>query len=168
MPHFAFKLLPCLLFTACNAGFTDFRASSDAVDAGPGVSRVIDAGFADGAAVEIEARRVSSGTWEGRGSYSAAGTAEIAITEKGTVELRLSDDFSVSGVPGPFVVLSSRNSLGQRIEPEQGDLEVGGLSGNRGPQVFEIPPEAADLPYVWIFCKPFGVEVGRAKLESEL
>ena len=155
-------LITCVALTsACEAGFTDFRPEGIVNQVG---SSTIDAGFVDGGAVEVMAATLADGDWRGRGSYSGAGRVTIAIDDQGATVLRLSEDFSVSSVPGPFLVMSSRDSLGASIEPSMGDIEIGVLAESRGAQTYPIPVEAAGLPYAWVFCKPFGVEVARAEL----
>ncbi len=150
----------------CEAGYSDFRVAPSDLGGGGQTSSAIGAGFVAGGAVQVQASVLGTGQWSGLRSYSAAGSAEVAISDEGTTVLRFSDDFSVSGVPGPFVVLSSRPSIGSSIDPGQGDIEIGPLESNRGAQTYEIPVDAANLPYVWIFCKPFGVEIARAELEE--
>ena len=80
--------------------------------------------------------------------------------------MRFSADFSVSGVPGPVVVLSRRPSIGTGIDASAGDVELGPQAARRGAQTYPVPAGADDRRFVWIYCKPFGIEVARAALED--
>ncbi|CAN0592616.1 unnamed protein product, partial [Laminaria digitata] len=109
---------------------------------------------------------VAEGPWQGRADYQASGTASLLMRADGQFELRFSDDFTVSRVPGPVVVLSRRESLSGGIQPQQGDVELGVQAERSGAQSYVLPAGADDRRYVWIYCKPFGLEVGRARLSE--
>jgi hypothetical protein len=108
---------------------------------------------------------VRRGSFEGRAGHNGSGEVEL-LRIGGALELRFADSFSSSGVPGPVVVLSPRDRLGTRLDPAAGDVELGTLQRSRGPQTYPAPPGAEQAAYVWIFCKPFGVEVARAALSE--
>lgn len=181
MPHSVLGLTPLVLAVwclACEASFVDLRPDRGEVaafppDLGPpedaGVSedasaRSTEAGV-DAAEPAAGPEEVSRGTWAGRSDYAATGTVRLVLTPSGQHRLELGADFSVSGVPGPVVVLSRRDTLGTRLDPSQ-DVELGALSSNRGGQSYAVPAGADDRMWAWIFCKPFGVEVARARLEE--
>lgn len=113
----------------------------------------------------MEEMTLLQGSFEGIGSYTGSGQTSIVRRSDGGLEVRFLDDFVTSSVPGPVVVLTNRASIGSRIDPGQGDLEIAPLENTRGAQVYRIPEAGADVGYVWIFCKPFGVEIARAPLQ---
>ena len=128
----------------------------------------VDAGNVDGGG-EADAGEVADevvlrrGTWTPR-DYRASGSAEVVRLADGTVEVRFGDDFDVARVPGPVVVLSYRDRLGSEIEPALGDVELGVLINERGAQTYVVPGNLDDRDFVWVYCAPFGLEVGRAAL----
>ncbi len=131
-----------------------------------------DAGFVDGGAFNSAGAPVSTddtltavGSWGGRSNYRAAGQASYVLRPDGVTELRFSDDFSVSRVPGPLVVITARPTIGRGgVDPNAGDVPLGTLRSERGSQVYEVPAGAEDRLYVWVYCDPFSVEVARAEL----
>lgn len=159
----------CLLAStaACDASFTDLRPESAR---GQPVTRpdAGETGEPDPTPAPKpspgEAAVIAAGTWTGRASYRAGGSAQIVMLEDGNFEVRFSDDFTVSRVPGPVVVVSRRDTLGTSIRPEEGDIELGVQAQPSGAQRYRLPAGADDRRFVWIYCKPFGLEVGRAEL----
>jgi hypothetical protein len=163
-----------LALGACDASFTDLRdrppeRDGGALDTEPGSgdSAIGSDGFtaADGA-FDPAVGPIARGPWEGRGGYSAEGTAELVVDDSGGLTLRFSDDFSVSSVPGPVVLLSSRAAIGTAIDPAT-DLHLGTLQAEGGAQTYTLPAPAEDRRVAWIYCEPFGIEVGRATLVEE-
>ena len=142
-----------------NADVGVFRRDAGFVDAGAG----IDAGFND-AGIETAAL-LREGTWTGRSDYQAVGQVSLERAEDGRLELRFSDDFIVSRVPGPVVVLSYRDSIGRGIDPAAGDVDLGRLERSSGAQTYAVPPGADDRDFAWVYCEPFALEVARAALE---
>lgn len=161
----------------CEASFQDLRpaASSqpEAGDAGRPAEPREDAGPTlgdlgappDAPASQPGERVQKTGAWEGRSDYRARGTVRLVLAASGQYALETSEDFEVSGVPGPVLVLSRRDALGARLDPAQ-DVELGALRANRGAQSYPLPAGVDDRMWAWIFCKPFGVEVARAGLEE--
>jgi hypothetical protein len=103
------------------------------------------------------------GTFEGRDGHSGSGPAELVRLSDGSVELRFGAAFVASGVPGPVVVLSSRDDMGTTIDSALGDLSLGTLISTRGEQSYPVPGDDGRR-VAFVFCKPFGVEVARAIL----
>ena len=66
-------------------------------------------------------------------------------------------------LPGPVVILSSRESLGRSLDRDE-DLELGRLTSTRGAQTYSVPILDDGRRVAWVFCKPYGVEVARAVL----
>lgn len=174
-------LLTLVTLTGCEATFTDLRPEGAGLSGLPGPDAMSrDAGPRDAAPLDLDATSgpdaatpdaaagnpatvLARGTWVGRADYRASGSVELIRRADGALELRLGADFSVSGVPGPVVVLSRREALGRRLDPSQ-DLELGPLTANAGAQTYAAPAGADDRGFAWVFCKPFGLEVGRAEL----
>ncbi|MBK6686062.1 MAG: hypothetical protein IPG45_16430 [Deltaproteobacteria bacterium] len=159
MDHRWPPLLALCTALACDAEFTDLRPAPLQV------AFDVDGGFVDTGPLPTSDVVYASGPMAPRGSYSAAGTASLVIRSTGALELELDEGFRVSGVPGPVVVLSRRASIGRRIDPELGDVELGTLEANSGLQRYPIPSHALDASYAWVYCRPFGVEIARAVLE---
>lgn len=176
--------LSCLALAlwGCDASFEDLRPTlsesraSDTGFASPsdlGVSDGLDGGTPDATGLDAQPgvdqpspvlpRVIAEGSWRPV-DYEVRGSASLLESEGG-LELRLSDDFSAFAVPGPVLVLTTRDRLGTRIRPDLGDLRIGELRQNSGPQTYPLPLEATAATTVWIFCEPFGLEVGRANLE---
>jgi hypothetical protein len=104
---------------------------------------------------------LAAGPFEGRGRYSAAGTAVVLGDGTDQRFLRFEDDFEVSNGPDLFVFLG--NGSDDYLDPEQW-VELGVLSGNVGAQNYEIPArhpvtgEAIDLDqfdHVSVWCRRF-------------
>ncbi len=174
-----FLALAVSLATGCDAYFsyertglgsgTDLAALADQgqpADQG----RPADLSGADMSGVDLAAaveQVVALGTFEGRGGHSALGSAMVVRTIEGSYELRLGADFRVSGVPGPVVYLSPRAALGSSIDSKQ-DLEIAPLrllSGAQSYSLVGLGPNFQNL-YVWVWCKPFAIEVARAPLRA--
>jgi hypothetical protein len=153
----SFAVVSSLIFllgsSACDATFNDLRdlsAPQDRVRRAPG-----------GTNTSTNTRVLARGLWEGRAGHAGAGTAELVEFDDGALELRFLEDFTSSGVPGPVVVLSSRESLGRNLDGDE-DLELGVLDASRGAQNYSVPILDDGRRVAWVFCKPFGVEVARA------
>ncbi len=143
------RALLLLLLSGCSATFVDDRVGTDL-----GLSDLARNDNPDRAASVPLAR----GSFEGRAGHSGAGTAELSAGE-----LRFAADFAVSAVPGPVVVVTTRDALGTKIDPAT-DLDLGPLRATTGAQSYALADTTRR--YVFVFCKPFGVEVARALLED--
>ncbi|MEM7677267.1 MAG: hypothetical protein AAF449_14800 [Myxococcota bacterium] len=161
------------LTAACDAQFVDLRDPSNKSSFDGGIVLRSDAGVvtdggdsADDGGGAVSVGIVKEGVWTGRSDYRASGQATIERLDNGQVQLRFSSDFSVSRVPGPVVVLSYRQDIGRNIDPSQGDVELGRLLRNSGSQTYPVPAGVDDRLFAWVYCKPFGLEVGRAELET--
>ena len=73
---------------------------------------------------------------------------------------------SGASVPGPVVVRASEDTLGSRLDPERGDLELGVLEQDRGASSYTLPFPPGPRTFVWVYCKPFGLEEARATLAT--
>lgn len=148
-----------VLAAGCEASFVDQRERRDAFLI-PDLDEV-DGAVADPGAAGV----VASGTFEGRAGHAGAGTAELVREADGRVVLRFGSDFAVSGVPGPVVVLSSRDALGGAIDATKGDLHLGALASSSGGQSYPVPGGDGGRRWAWVYCEPFAVEIARARLE---
>jgi hypothetical protein len=148
-----------LLCAACDAHFTDLRP-----DDGGFIGPPIDGGFLDVGPPPATDQTIFAGTFSSRGHYSGSGGASIVQRTDGSFELVFADDFSVSRVPGPIVVLTTRESIGSRVDETQGDINLGVLQSSSGAQSYSVTSAALVSRYAWVFCRPYGVEVARAEL----
>ena len=69
------------------------------------------------------------------------------------------------GVPGPAIALSPRNPLGGSVDADE--LDLGALDSNSGAQAFALPGAPDEYGFVWIWCKPFGLDVAYAQMEFQ-
>ncbi len=98
------------------------------------------------------------GTLAGASGHKTSGAVSIVKTDKG-VEVRLGEDFSLDGAPGPYLGFGKDGDYDRSSEFSK-------LGGLRGAQTYTLPA-GVDLSrynefYVW--CKPFKVPLGVAKL----
>jgi hypothetical protein len=155
MPQVRWLLLICL--AGCDAHFVDLRPAAEAAPDLGG------AGFPTATDLPPAGGVFARGTFTGRAGHGGSGTATLERTSDGSVELVFGDDFSVTAVPGPVVVLTAREELGTTIAAS--DLEIGVLSLTVGAQRYRLANGDGGRRNVFVFCKPFGVEVAKADLE---
>jgi hypothetical protein len=106
----------------------------------------------------------AAGSFSGRAGHLGLGGAALYRRSDGIVMLELDDQFSVSPVPGPVLVLTSRDALGTMLD-DSVDLELGPLAATTGAQAYHVPGGDGGRRVVFVFCRPYGVEVARAALE---
>ncbi len=93
--------------------------------------------------------------------HRGSGGVHFAVAN-GVARLDFSEDFSVDGVPGPFVYVNttSNANTGQ-------PLRVAALKSNTGAQsyFFAVP---AGVRYTWVlvWCDPFNVPVAQASIPA--
>lgn len=155
-----------LLF-GCEARFVDQRSAEER-------ARVeIDAAMApvDLAGVDLTGADLAQptdvllakGSFMGRAGHSGSGDGML-YRAKGAVEVRFAANFTTSGVPGPAVFLTSRDSMGGSID-SQADISLGTLKSTSGMQVYSVPAGAdVGRRNVFVYCQPFRVEVAKATL----
>ncbi len=161
----ALLLSACIGLVGCNARFTSLlpRDSNPSEDG----SVPDDGGTDDGGATPFDAGELlplAEGQWEGESGYRASGSVTLLVGDGDQGQLEFSDDFSVSRVPGPFVVVSTRSSLSGGVSPERGDRLLGPLQSEEGAQTYDISGDASSFEFAWVYCQPFTVEVARARL----
>ena len=153
-------LVLLLLAAACSAHFVDERPASEREAARTPDLAGLDLDFSDAGVV------VGRGRFAGRDGHLGVGGASLFQRDDGLAELRFDEQFACSDVPGPVVVLTTRDSLGTRVDPSQGDLPVGPLQASSGAQRYLIVSSLGGRRRVFIYCKPYGLEVAVAGMES--
>lgn len=140
-------------------------------------ARFVDEGGARGAAVGLgdlsgadlgASTILGHGTFSGRAGHIGAGSVSLLeYPAQDLLEIRFGPDFFCSDVPGPVVVLTSRDDLGTSLDALAGDLEVATLAKTAGAQSYFLDgAQAAETRgNVFVFCKPYGLEVAKAPLE---
>jgi hypothetical protein len=146
-------LLVAFVLGGCRATFVDERGGAGGAEAGIDVSEL------------PPGVRVGGGRFLGRAGHVAAGAVEL-WDHDGVAEVRLAADFSISDVPGPVVVLTTRDGLGTAIDPVAGDVEVAELRAPMGAQTYFGRVDGLRPTRVFVFCKPYGLEVGKAELRD--
>ncbi len=145
---------------------TDLRDGADAASSSD-ASETADAGAFDGLEPDDAAAEqlLATGAFVGRAGHQGSGHARLVRTLAGAEEIVLEPDFSASGVPGPFVVLTTRSALGTSLTAE--DLQLGALVSNSGAGRYAVPGGSGGRRNLFIYCKPFGVEVSLAPLVDQ-
>jgi hypothetical protein len=165
------SLCLCLGLTGCQARFSfeTFGDAAPAEDLGPAPQpdlTAMDLTGLDLSGLDLTApmeQVLSRGTFEDRAGHLGRGGASLVRRGAG-LELAFDAQFQVSGVPGPFVYLTSRADMGTQINAAT-DVEIARLKAFSGAQSYPLPAQDfSSRPYVFIFCKPFSVEVARAVL----
>jgi hypothetical protein len=138
----------------CRAAFVDERPEG----ARP-------AGIADVSGVDLSGPvTVAEGELRGRAGHLGQGGASLVGYPSGVVELRFDAEFAVSQVSGPVVLLTGRDYIGTSINHDAGDLEIGPLQASAGAQSYFLRNDG-DRRNVFIYCKPYGIEVAKALLQ---
>ncbi len=103
-----------------------------------------------------------SGQFSGNSGYSVSGTATLQ-QDGDNLALTLGSDFSSGNGPmlGVFLAKTAAGGLSS-----QNSLKLGDLQKNTGMQVYSVPAgvKLNDYDYVVIYCIPFNVRFGTAKL----
>jgi hypothetical protein len=138
----------------CRAAFVDERPES----ARP-------AGIADVSGLDLSGpATVAEGELRGRAGHLGQGRVSLIGYPSGVVELRFDGEFAVSEVSGPVVLLTARDYIGTSINHDAGDLEIGPLRASAGAQSYFLR-NGGDRRNVFIYCKPYGIEVAKAPLQ---
>ena len=110
--------------------------------------------------IETSTQIVKSGTFTGFDSiHYGSGTVNLIKAGEEYI-VRFEDDFRVTNGPDLFVHFGKD---GRYI----GAARLGALKGNIGAQNYEVPAELnpADYNEVWVWCRAFSVEFGKAVLQ---
>lgn len=97
----------------------------------------------------------------GAGTHLGSGGATLTI-EGNRARLELGADFSVDGVPGPYLYLGTTN------DPNTGvSLRIAPLRQNSGSQVYTfLIPAGLRFSWVLVWCDPFNVPVAQAPIPA--
>ena len=101
-----------------------------------------------------------SGTFQGLNGYSVEGTATLERSAD-EAAIAFGSDFNSQNGPGLYVYLSpNANNV-------NGGVNLGKLKATSGAQSYPIPAnfDPEDFDHVLVYCQPFGVPFGTAKLE---
>ncbi len=98
---------------------------------------------------------------EGRGSYTAKGTATLEKNDSGDLILTLSNDFETDFALGTFIYLANTTD-GRSVRASGLDLGQVTTGGSHTFNVSDAQPgaEIADFQYVIVLCKPAGLTFG--------
>lgn len=165
--HFQIAAL-CAFALGCHARFVDLRdpATASRDQGGPGdPGDAPDLAPSDSDAGPPAGKVLARGLFEGRAGHGGDGSAELYRSPEGRLEIHLGADFRVSAVPGPKVILTSRQDLGTSLDAQL-DLEVAPLTSPTGAQTYPVSGADTGRRNVFIFCKPFSVEVAKAVLKD--
>jgi hypothetical protein len=152
-------LVAVVLAGGCRARFVD-EAGSRAASVGLGDLTGVDLGAAS---------QLGGGTFIGRAGHLGSGSVALFdYPSQDLLEIRFGADFFCSDVPGPVVVLTARDDLGTSLDALSGDLEVATLKSTSGAQSYFLHGSqvAGTRDNVFVFCKPYGLEVAKAALAS--
>ncbi len=141
-----------LLCSGCHAAFIDERPGGAA-----GASELTGVDLGDGSVV-------ATGKFGGRAGHIGIGDVSLLAYAGGITEIRFEPDFGCTDVPGPVVVLTQRDALGTQLDAIAGDIEVAPLRSPSGGQSYFVRADPAVQRDVFVFCKPYGVEVAKAPL----
>ena len=139
--------------TARNPGNASIRAGVSGISSLPAVIGVLPS---EGAS--------RSGTFSGNTGYSVKGTATLEQTPTALI-LTLGSDFTSSNGPMLGVYLAKTASGGLNA---QNSLKLANLNANSGAQTYAVPAGVGlhDYDYAVIYCIPFNVRFGTAKLDN--
>lgn len=159
-------IFPLLL--GCEARFLDQRSGANTI--GPSqfdaAMPPMDLAGRDLAGIDLATpadKLLAMGSFMGRAGHAGSGDGMLYRTPGG-VEVRFAANFTSSGVPGPAVFLTSRDSMGGSID-SQADINLGTLRSTSGAQTYAVPAGAdVGRRNVFVYCQPFRVEVAKAAL----
>jgi hypothetical protein len=157
-----------------DAGGAATDAGNAAADAG---NAAADAGFSSDAGTLSDGGRTTDagttsdrvlarGAFEGLGGHAAVGSVTLVARAGGGFALAFDASFTVTPGPGTVVVLTTRDSLGTMIQTSLGDVEVAAVGASSGAREYTLAADPGARRTVFIFCKPFGIEFGRARLDD--
>lgn len=102
---------------------------------------------------------LGQGTFSGKSGHKTSGSVSIVKTARG-IELRLGSNFALDGAPGPYLGFGNNGKY-------DATTEFSKLGSNKGAQVYKVPGKinAASYREVYVWCRPFNVPLGVAKLK---
>ena len=139
------------LVAGCDARYFDLAGPGAGTSAGPVVPELSDG----------PEHGVAAGTFTGRTGYEGAGSVTLVHTETGIATLVLGEDFFVSPVPAPVLLLTDRDEL--RGGKTKHELSLGVLHATAGPGRYPIGEDGGRRT-VFVYCSTYELEVARATL----
>jgi hypothetical protein len=107
---------------------------------------------------------LAAGAFVGRAGHFGTGEARLSRLADGRLQLDFDDSFAITDVPGPEVLLTARGDLGATVSAD--DLDLGLLVRAEGAQSYTVPLVELDARRnVFVYCRPFGLEVAKATLQ---
>lgn len=106
----------------------------------------------------LTASALRKGSFSGASGHVVTGSVTVVKTASGT-EIRLSKNFSLDNSPGPWLGFGRNGRYDKAAEFSK-------LSGLSGAQTYKVPASIDVSKYdeFYIWCKPFGVPLGVARL----
>jgi hypothetical protein len=161
----------------CDARFVYEGFRGDAGGAATDAGNASDAGFSSDAGTLSDGgsttdagttsdRTLARGAFEGLGGYAAVGSVTLVARAGGGFALAFDSSFTVTPGAGTVVVLTTRDTLGTMIQTSLGDVEVAAVGASSGAREYTLAADPGTRRTVFIFCKPFGIEFGRARLDD--
>ena len=102
---------------------------------------------------------LGQGTFAGKSGHETSGSVSIIKTAQG-IEVRLGSNFKLDGAPGPYLGFGNKGKY-------DASTQFSKLGSNNGAQVYKVPAKinAAGYKEIYVWCKPFNVPLGVAKLK---
>lgn len=101
---------------------------------------------------------VGQGNFAGKSGHKTSGSISVVKTDAG-FEVRFSSSFKLDGAPGPWLGFGNGGKYDKKSEFSK-------LNGNSGAQVYKVPAKVDVSKYTefYVWCRPYGVPLGVAKL----
>ncbi len=101
---------------------------------------------------------LKQGTFTGKSGHKTSGSVSVVKTATG-VEVRLGGTFKLDGAPGPYLGFGKSGKYDKKSEFSK-------LNANTGAQVYKLPGkfDASKHNEIYVWCRPFSVPLGVAKL----
>lgn len=101
---------------------------------------------------------LGQGSFVGKSGHRTSGSVSIVKTDAG-VEVRLGSNFSLDGAPGPYLGFGNNGRYDAASQFSK-------LNANKGAQVYKLPGKIDVSKYneIYVWCRPFKVPLGVAKL----
>jgi len=112
------------------------------------------------AAAPVSAQEVlGKGALFGLSGHKSAGSVSIVKTTEG-IEVRLGEDFKFDGAPGPWLAFGKGGKFDRATQFSK-------LNANSGAQTYKVPAQidASKYDEFYLWCRPFNVPLGVAKLK---
>ena len=121
---------------------------------------VLGAALVAGSPATLSAQAVlGKGTFSEKSGYKTSGSVSIVKTARG-IEVRLGSNFSMNSAPGPYLGFGNNGKY-------DASTQFSKLNSKSGAQVYKVPGNIDVSKYkeIYIWCRPFNVPLGVAKLK---